>query len=1015
MSDEQTPPGAPADDAAPPADAATTDDAAPADEAATADEAAPADDGASAQQAERKSESSNRLRWLRGGVIAVLGALVPFFFMITDRRWGVSVPVGFFGCLISVLGILDLLGSFDDRASSDDGKLDRSRLLSRLAELAASGAALFLALRLAVAGTLPLPIASAALLVTASFLWTVVSVYRTGRELGGFGPDDDGVDRPLLRRHGFWVVTITTLIYLPLLGSFSLSDPWETHYGEVAREMIARDDWISTWWAQESWFWSKPVLDFWMQALSFKALGVRAMPDQMLASAAQGHFPQPEWAARLPVFLLNLSANYLLYKGVARVFGRRAGMLGAIVLVTMPYWFLIAHQTMTDMPYVAPLTAAMGLFLLAFHTDPAREVRRYELTLGPVTLRIGLHHLVLGAIALLALPQVLYLASRNLTLQLDAAPHGFRPHLDEFWSGSGGGNCGLPGNEACRRFVPVNAQLQPWMAALLWGFVGGLVLWINRGERRLSRLYFLAGWTFVAISALAKGAPGLVLPLFVLGAYVGATRRWTDLGRAELVSMVLIVLCVTLPWYVQMYMRHGQPFTDRLLFHDMYKRAFVHVHDTNAGDDVSFRYYIWQLAYGLFPWTGLAAGGLVWWARRKNDVSDPRGDGGTLLALWFVSAFSMFTITLTKFHHYVLPVVPPTAMLIGVLLDHALGERELPKGRRLALYLSGMGLGSLLLVYGELRRHAGSITGRTLDGKTPPEAVPWLGYLCLALGLFVIVGCVKAFRRAESKTDRQEPQPAEPPEPATSGASGALPPEPALAMSSGQTLPLASAPAARVQESYDAVILGALGLCAAVVVALAGRDMFVTNPGDIDGQARLMHLFTYNYRRPWPESLQFQGALLAFTVIAALACALFMLRAFRAHATVVLLSVSILWGAWGTNVYLFKAAPHWGQRETVLAYYTDREGPHQPLVAFQMNWKGENFYTSNKLPAFVSTGQKFKDWIEQQKKNGVTTIYFTTEHGRESGLKNEVGPHKEFAKITDEVLNNKFFVARVRF
>ena len=50
-----------------------------------------------------------------------------------------------------------------------------------------------------------------------------------------------------------------------------------------------------------------------------------------------------------------------------------------------------------------------------------------------------------------------------------------------------------------------------------------------------------------------------------------------------------------LPWYVQMYMRHGAPFTDRLLFHDMYKRAFVHVHDTNTGDDVSFRYYVWQL------------------------------------------------------------------------------------------------------------------------------------------------------------------------------------------------------------------------------------------------------------------------------------------------------------------------------------------------------------------------------------------------------------------------------------
>ena len=42
-------------------------------------------------------------------------------------------------------------------------------------------------------------------------------------------------------------------------------------------------------------------------------------------------------------------------------------------------------------------------------------------------------------------------------------------------------------------------------------------------------------------------------------------------------------------------------------------------------------------------------------------------------------------------------------------------------------------------------------------------------------------------------------------------------------------------------------------------------------------------------------------------------------------------------------------------------------------------------------------------------------MYFTTEHGRIGSLKSELGNPKDFTKITNEELNNKFFIARVRF
>src|SRR5262249_37604515 len=135
----------------------------------------------------------------------------------------------------------------------------------------------------------------------------------------------------------------------------------------------------------------------------------------------------------------------------------------------------------------------------------------------------------------------------------------------------------------------------PAHLALAWAAVLGLFLHLTRKTKELSRLYFLGAWYFLALSMLGKGAPGLLLPIVAALGFVGVTARWKDLTRMELVCLVLIVGCVGLPWYVQMFMRHGPPFIDRLIMHDMYKRAFVHVHDTNSGDDTSFRYYVWQL------------------------------------------------------------------------------------------------------------------------------------------------------------------------------------------------------------------------------------------------------------------------------------------------------------------------------------------------------------------------------------------------------------------------------------
>jgi hypothetical protein len=222
-----------------------------------------------------------------------------------------------------------------------------------------------------------------------------------------------------------------------------------------------------------------------------------------------------------------------------------------------------------------------------------------------------------------------------------------------------------------------------------------------------------------------------------------------------------------------------------------------------------------------------------------------------------------------------------------------------------------------------------------------------------------------------------------------------------------------NASATSFETKYESAILSCLGLLSAIAVLLVGRDLSTTVAGDSAGQARLMHLFTYNYRRVWPsDSLNFNGTLSAFTLIGALLALGSAVPRLRRHMLCLFAVIALLWTAWGIDIYLVKAAPHWGQRETILAYYAARKGPEEPFVAYQMNWKGENFYTGNRVPAFVSTGAKFKAWLAEQKTRGVTVLFFTTEHSRISSLKSELGPVKSFEVLTPKALNNKFTLAR---
>ncbi len=506
---------------------------------------------------------------------------------------------------------------------------------------------------LAAHGVLPNMVASVVLPVV--FVLMLVALHA-------LVPASDG--RSILRRAGFWLLASAGAIGLPSLGAAGLFDPWESHYGEVAREMLARHDAISTFWAHEGWFTSKPVLLFWMQALSLKILGLDPEPGRML-DGAFGHVAHPEWALRAPVFAASVLGLYVLYRGFSVALGRRVALFGALAVATSSLWVLLARQSTTDMPLVGFMSAAMGLLFAAMNTPAHVEVETRELRLGPLSIRVHGGHVVAAGVLAVLLPQAAYLMSRNVSFLWTAGARGFAWSADVVRLGSAG-NCGLPGQVACSS-VPPHLPIAPFAQGAAWIGVALATTILLADERKRARVLALGAWFFAAMATMAKGPIGLALPIgtaIVFAATGGGLRALQNLAP---VRGVLLAAALVSPWYAATYVRHGRLFFDELVLRHMLGRTLEHLHDTNAGDDVSFRYYVAQLALALLPWTGLALLGVARALREGSSRAE------RFLVSWALLAYALVTLMRTKFHHYAFPALPPLAMLAGLTLARPRG------------------------------------------------------------------------------------------------------------------------------------------------------------------------------------------------------------------------------------------------------------------------------------------------------------------------------------------------------
>ncbi|HMI94629.1 MAG TPA: hypothetical protein VK509_24815, partial [Polyangiales bacterium] len=209
----------------------------------------------------------------------------------------------------------------------------------------------------------------------------------------------------------------------------------------------------------------------------------------------------------------------------------------------------------------------------------------------------------------------------------------------------------------------------------------------------------------------------------------------------------------------------------------------------------------------------------------------------------------------------------------------------------------------------------------------------------------------------------------------------------------------------------DSGLAGGL-LAGAALGAFVGRDLSWITAKRPAGYERLIDLFVYNYDRPWPTHFDYRPILAGFAIVGSAIVALAALRALRPILTSALLGLCLAFSVFTLDVYMMDLSPHWSQDKLIERYYRERKGPQEPLVAWQMNWKGENFYTGNRVSVFVDLDNKaLQEWMG---KNPGRVTYFVLEHGRFNRLKGVLGNSRDLKALTTERDNNKFVLAKAK-
>ncbi len=265
------------------------------------------------------------------------------------------------------------------------------------------------------------------------------------------------------------------------------------------------------------------------------------------------------------------------------------------------------------------------------------------------------------------------------------------------------------------------------------GFFEFLMIAEGLTQRRM--LLYLA----LAAAVLAKGPVGVVLPAAAAAVFIAAERRWSLLGRLDLVKGAVVVGVLAGGWYLAATIIGGRAFFDKqILSENLF--TYVNHPGISRGHSHPFYYMGLVLLAGFLPWSLL----LPFAAARLARIERLRNPRLLYLVIWFAVVMLFYSFAFSKRGVYLLALYPALAAITGVYLAEEMAAAKPPRWLRplslgMGAFFALAGIGGLAaaliiriwpsLAHWPLR----------LFGVTAPAFILWLSAAIAAQRLLVVV------------------------------------------------------------------------------------------------------------------------------------------------------------------------------------------------------------------------------------------------------------------------------------